>query len=128
MSKTHQEVSLKQRFSSTIYHKEPYRICYGYHFFPHIHTDLPTAISNFRFLKRKRCSRKMILKRFISWYYESPLGIFCVPLRPLHLPFAQITLEKQMLKNITRIRKQKIINHTKKNTSTVLRFRKYSTL
>lgn len=58
----------------------------------------------------------------------SPLGIFCVPLRPLHLPFAQITLEKQMLKNITRIRKQKIINHTKKNTSTVLRFRKYSTL
>lgn len=56
----------------------------------------------------------------------TPLDIFCVPLRPLHLPFAQIILEKQMLKNITKIRKQKIINHTKQNSSTVLR--KYSTL
>lgn len=42
----------------------------GLSFFSHIHTHLPIPISNFRFLKRKRCYRKMILKRFISLFIQ----------------------------------------------------------
>lgn len=94
-----------------------------------IYTVLPITISNFILLKKRDVLGRWFWKclfHCLSRYYETPWGIFSVPLRPLHLPFAQIILEKQMLKNITKIRKQKIINHTKPNTSTVLR--EYSTL